>query len=600
MTLTTSLARLFALLPRRRRWQLVGLFFLMLVSALAEMATLGAIVPFLAMLADPMVFKKYMTLQTVLYWFGADVGNVLLYAGILFCMITISAAMIRMFMMWSSMRYSYGLGADIGSEVYRRTLYQKYSWHVSQNSSEVLAGIDKVNTVVGEVLTPILQGIVAFFMVIGILVMLLSIDWQTALISGVAFTVIYGITTLMLRNKVKSNSQIISSNMSRRVQSVQEGLGGIRDVLLDGTQLVYQRRYAGFDYAVRRAQASNAVIGASPRYIIEAVGMVLIVALAYWLSNSQNGLAGAIPVLGALAIGAQKLMPQMQLVYLSMSSINGSRKQMEDVISYLSMPLNYLNYQEPPEIGCKKNNTRNQVQSNSLVNNGKPILSLNEISFSYSADAVKVLRDVNFDISQGSIIGIIGKTGSGKSTLMDIIMGLLEPTSGVIKVFNSELNGENIRQWQLRVAHVPQNIYLSDGTIAENIAFGVAADKIDIDKIKEVSSKAQLTHFIEQQPLGYQTTVGERGVRLSGGQRQRIGLARALYKKADVLVLDEATSALDSATEKSIMMAIERLGKHYTIIIVAHRISTLSICDDIIEIRDGSIARRGSYRSINI
>ncbi len=570
----------------------MGLFFLTLFSALAEMATLGAVVPFLALLADPTVANKYTLLQKVLSWFGAEEGNVLLSAGVIFCMITISAALIRMLMMWSSMRFSYGLGADIGAEVYLRTLYQPYSWHVSQNSSEVLTGIDKVNVVVSGVLTPIMQGSVAMVMVIGILVMLVAIDWQTAFIAGAGFTVMYGITTLALDSKVKKNSQIISENMSRRVQAVQEGLGGIRDVLLDGTQSVYHRRFSGFDYSMRRAQASNSVIGVSPRYMIEAAGMVLIIALAYWLSPRQGGLNGAIPVLGALAIGAQKLMPQMQLVYASWSSINGSRNQLVDVIRFLSNPF----VAETSQLSFDINrNIENKIQAPLDPINYKPLIALRNVSFRYKADMPEVLLNINLEIQRGSRVGFIGETGSGKSTLIDLIMALLKPTSGQVEVDGIPLNHENYRAWQLRIAHVPQSIYLSDATIAENIAFGVPLDKIDLSRIKLASKKAQLSEFIESQPKKYQTHVGERGVRLSGGQRQRIGLARALYKQADVLVLDEATSALDDLTEQSVMSAINALESELTVLMIAHRVSTLRSCDRIVELGDKSVLRVGNY-----
>lgn len=597
MTLTASLVSLFKHLSTRRLWQLVGLFFLMLVSAFAEMATLGAVVPFLALLADPTVANKYPLLQSVLSWFGAEAGNVLLSAGIIFCIITISAALVRMLMMWSSMRFSYGLGADIGAEVYRRTLHQPYSWHVSQNSSEVLTGIDKVNGVVNGILTPLMQGIVAFLMVIGILVMLVAIDWQTALIAGFGFTVMYSVTTLALSSKVKRNSRIISVNMSRRVQAVQEGLGGIRDVLLDGTQSVYHRRFSDFDYAMRRAQASSLVISMSPRYMIEASGMVLIVALAYWLSPRQGGLTGAIPVLGALAIGAQKLLPQMQLVYATWSSINGSRNQLEDVLLFL----NNSNEPDTKQIASGVNNKKTsarKLQKVFAVSNHTPLINFRDVSFRYKTDMPEVLLNINLEINKGSRIGFIGKTGSGKSTLIDLIMALLQPTTGYIEVEGVPLNEDNRRAWQLRIAHVPQTIYLSDATIAENIAFGVPLDQIDLLRVKTASVKAQLTDFIENQPKRYQTYVGERGVRLSGGQRQRIGLARALYKQADVLVLDEATSALDDVTEKSVMTAIKALGNELTVIMIAHRVTTLRDCDLVVHLDDKRIYNKGSYDAI--
>jgi len=596
MTLTANLVGLFTHLSRRRRWQLLGLFFLMLFSALADMATLGVVVPFLALLADPTVANKFPLLQTVLSWVGAEDANILLSAGILFCMITIIAAVIRIFMMWSSMRFSFGLGADIGGEVYRRTLYQSYSWHVSQNSSEVLAGIDKVSGVVNGVITPLMQGIVAFVMVIGIMVMLIIIDWQTALMAGVGFTFIYGITTLALTGQVKRNSQINSVNMSLRVQAVQEGLGGIRDVLLDGTQHVYQRRFAGFDYAMRRAQASNLVIGASPRYIIEAVGIVLIIALAYWLSSRQGGLIGAIPVLGALAMGAQKLLPQMQLVYASWSAINSSRHQLEDVLGFLIKPIASENRQTILATDYKKIDT-NKFLKDFVNNKQTPLIALRNVSFRFKPDTAEVLNNINLEIYQGSRVGFIGKTGSGKSTLIDLIMALLQPTSGQVEVDGMTLNEQNFRSWQLRIAHVPQAIFLSDTTIAENIAFGIPLENIDLKRIKVACTKAQLNDFIESLPAQYQTYVGERGVRLSGGQRQRIGLARALYKHAEILVLDEATSALDDVTEKSVMSAIKSLGNELTVIMIAHRVSTLRDCDMVVHLADTKIIDVGSYET---
>lgn len=598
MTLSASLVSLFSHLSLRRRCQLVGLFFLMLISAFAEMATLGAVVPFLALLADQTVANKYPLLQNFLSWFGADDSNVLLYAGILFCMITISAAIIRIFMMWSGMRFSFGLGADIGTEVYRRTLHQPYSWHVSQNSSNIIAAIDKVNHVIGGILTPIMQGSVALVMAFGILIMLIIIDWSTALIAGIGFTVLYLLTTFSLRRKVARNSELISVNMARKVQAIQEGLGGIRDVLLDGTQRIYQSRFMYHDYAVRRAQASGEVIGASPRYIIEAVGMILIVGLAYWLGPRQGGLTGAIPVLGALAIGAQKLLPQMQLVYSSWSSINGSRKQLEDLLGFLEKPAAFENHQS---VFLKANYTKinqNKFPKNFFQSCQSPLLALRNVSFRYDDNMPAVLNNINLEIFKGSRVGFIGKTGSGKSTLIDLIMALLQPTSGQIEVDGIPLNEHNYRNWQLRIAHVPQTIYLSDATIAENIAFGVPLEQIDLSRIKIASKKAQLSDFIERLPNKYQTHVGERGVRLSGGQRQRIGLARALYKQADILVLDEATSALDDLTEQSVMLAIKALCSELTVLMIAHRVSTLRDCDKIVELDNASVLRVGSYENI--
>lgn len=622
MTITKNLIRLFLHISVRRRWQLGGLLALMLVGALAEMATLGAVVPFLALLADPSIVHKYPLFQQSFMWGETPPNNVALSAALLFGIVAIGAGFVRMLLMWVSLRISFGLGADIGSEVYRRTLYQPYSWHVSRNSSEILSGIDKVNNVIGGIITPLLQGAVAVVLSLGILAMLITVDPETAFTAGLGFCLLYGVTTYVLRRKLVRNSKIISANITHRVRAVQEGLGGIRDVLLDGTQPIYLRRFAAVDYTMRRCQAANNLIGASPRFIIEAVGMVLIASLAYWLTERQGGLSKALPVLGALAVGAQKLLPQMQLVYQSWSSISGNHNQLEDVLDLLERPI--PNEWIPPDcpistrltlsqnvktriplspLDRKKGggNVRDlpqQVRDGGMIDKVKPLIALRDVSFRYKPDAPVVLRSINLEIPRGSTVGFIGKTGSGKSTLIDLVMGFLEPTTGVIEIDGNPLREEHRRSWQLRLAHVPQSIFLSDATIAENIAFGVPVGDIDMPRVRSAAAKAELAHFIETLPQQYQTAVGERGVRLSGGQRQRIGLARALYKQADVLVLDEATSALDDATEESVMAAIKALGNELTVLMIAHRVSTLRDCDQIIELADGTVLRRGDYAAL--
>lgn len=596
MSLTTDLLRLLKLVNHRRRWQLAGLLVLMLLGALAEMATLGAVVPFLALLADPGTASHYPVLQTIFSWFGGTSSNMLFAAAILFGVIAVAGGLLRTLLTWASLRISFGLGADIGGEVYRCTLHQPYSWHVAKNSSEILAGIEKVNAVVSGIISPLTQGVVALVLSMGILVMLLTIDLQTALIAGVAFSLLYSITTLSMRRQLMVNSKTIADNATQRVQAVQEGLGGIRDVLLDGTQAVYLRRYTQFDYALRRAQASNNLFGAAPRCVIESIGMVLIVGLAYWLAGKQGSLSGAIPVLGALAIGAQKLLPQMQLVYYSWSSVTGNRHNLHDVLDLLETA-------DSPESHSRRNicdstnfSTTSQVEN--LPGQAAPIIALRNVTFRYKPGTSCVLHDINLEIAKGSRIGFVGKTGSGKSTLIDLIMALLEPTSGLVEIDGQTLSASKRRAWQSRIAHVPQSIYLSDSTIAENIAFGIDASAIDHLRLEQAAKIAQIHDHIISLPMGYKTPVGERGVRLSGGQRQRLGIARAIYKQVDVLVLDEATSALDDETEKSVMTAIHALGRDLTILMIAHRVSTLQGCDQVVELGRGRILRTGSYQMV--
>lgn len=587
MPLTTDLKRLLQHLSRRRLWQLAGLTMLMLTGAAAEMATLGAVVPFLGLLSNPSAIDQYPLITSVLNALGFDLSNMLLAAGVLFGVVALLAAALRMLLMWVLYRFTFGLGADLGGEVYLRTLHQPYAWHVRHNTSEILAGIQKVNAVIYSVMIQLMQGGVSLLITLAILAALLVIDFQTAMLAGIGFSALYGATTLITRRKVLRNSATISRNETLRMQSVQEGLGGIRDVLLDSSQPIYHRRFALQDYAMRRAQASNSFIAASPRFVIESAGMILIVALAFWLSGREGGLTSAIPVLGALAIGAQKLLPQMQQAYAAWSSINGSRDQLHDVLALL----------ERPDTQASRHSTTAQPTEQSATQFAKvsPLIAFSKVSFQYRKNAAMILDGTSFSIARGARVGIVGQTGSGKSTLVDLIMGLITPSAGQILIDGKPLTEENRRHWQARIAHVPQAIFLSDATIAENIAFGVVAERIDLERMRLAASRAQLSDFVEHLPAGYQTPVGERGVRLSGGQRQRIGLARALYKRADVLVLDEATSALDDATEQAVMNALAELGNEITVLMIAHRVSTLSRCDAILIVDAGQTPRWVTY-----
>jgi ATP-binding cassette subfamily B protein len=309
--------------------------------------------------------------------------------------------------------------------------------------------------------------------------------------------------------------------------------------------------------------------------------MVLIAALAYVLSREDGGIDLALPVLGVFALGAQRLLPALQQIYSSWTSIAVSRSSLSDTLSLLDQPI-------PDEL------TELAPKPLAILNS----VSFDSVCFRYSTDGPWILKDLCLSIPKGSRIGFVGSTGSGKSTTLDIFMGLLKPTEGQIMIDGRPLLHSNTRAWQRSIAHVPQSIYLSDATMAENIAFGVPPSSIDLDRVALAARHAQISDFIENCQKGYWAHVGERGMRLSGGQRQRIGIARALYKEASVLVFDEATSALDSATERTVMEAIEGLSSKLTILIIAHRLSTVEGCDSIVELGNGKVIAQGSYSEL--
>jgi ABC-type multidrug transport system fused ATPase/permease subunit len=362
---------------------------------------------------------------------------------------------------------------------------------------------------------------------------------------------------------------------------LQEGLGGIRDILIDGTQSIYCNAYRSADLPLRRARADNQIFSAAPRFLIEAIGIVLIALIAYSLTGREGGVAAAIPVLGALAIGAQRLLPILQQLYSSWSSLYGAEASLNDVLDLINQPLpSYAR-------GVRDN----PIQFNRFI-------KLNNVSFRYSNKSPWVLEEINLEIPKGVRIGFIGTTGSGKSTLLDILMALLSPSLGSLEIDETIISENNSRTWQSHIAHVPQSIFLTDATVLENIAFGVPIENINHQLVEKVARQAQIEETIQSWEKNYQTYIGERGVRLSGGQRQRIGIARALYKQAKILVFDEATSALDNKTEAAIMKVIDSLGKDITVLIIAHRLTTLKNCDLVLELGDGRIKSIGTYEQV--
>jgi ATP-binding cassette subfamily B protein len=582
-SLSALLIRLWSHLNKRRRRQFLAVIGLMLVSAFAEIISLGALIPFLAALSSPDRVFANQTISSVGGYFGiTSPDQVLLPLTIMFACAALSAAGVRLLLLYISTRLAFAAGADLSIEVYRRTLYQPYAVHISRNTSEVIAGITgKVAGVVYGGLLPMAYLLTSGVLLLAVLTALMLIDVRVTLVAALVVGVSYALITKWSRHRLELNGQRIAREETLVHKALQEGLGAIRDVLLDGTQEFYCRVYQNADRPLRQAQGSNQVIASAPRFVIEAVVMVVVATFAYFLALDNEGLISALPVLGAMALGAQRLLQGIQMAYAAWAGMAGSRASLAEAIELLDQPL--------PSI---------EISEAERLVHFRDAISLNGICFRYSSQDDWVFRDFNLKIPKGARIGIIGKTGSGKSTLLDLMMGLLVPEHGDLCLGNVRITDANIVTWRKSIAHVPQHIYLADVTIAENIALGVPGALIDFDRVEGAARKAHIEDFINRHPDGYNAMVGERGIRLSGGQRQRIGIARALYKEASVIILDEATSALDGDTETSVMEAISTLGRDLTLIIVAHRLTTLRGCDFIVEIGEGRIKRTGTYTEI--
>ena len=555
----------------------------MIISSFAEIFSIGAVLPFLGVLTAPERVFTHPALQPFIQILGlTSAKQLLLPLTIIFGVTTLISGAMRLLLIWASTRLSFAIGADLGVSIYRRTLYQPYAVHVARNSSEVINGISgKANGVIYNNILPVLTLMSSSVMLFAILLALFSVEPVIALAAFGGLGLIYGVIIWLTRTRKIINSQYIARESTKVIKALQEGLGGIRDVLIDGSQATYCHIYRNADLPLRRAQANNQFVSLSPRYGMEALGMLLLAGLVYSLAQQIDGVARAIPVLGALALGAQRLLPVMQQAYVAWSSIQGSQASLQDTLDLLDQPLPaYADQPVSRPISFKRQ------------------INLKLLSFRYSPETPWVLDNVNLCIAKGSRVGFVGKTGSGKSTLLDIVMGLLSPTSGGIEIDEQPITMDNYRSWQAHIAHVPQTIFLADSSIEENIAFGVPREQIDRERVRKAASQAQLADTIETWPRQYQTFVGERGIRLSGGQRQRIGIARALYKRADVIIFDEATSSLDNETEQAVMEAIEGLSADLTILIIAHRLTTLKNCTQIVELGNSGVLRIGSYQEL--
>lgn len=574
--------RLWRHLTKRRQRQIGLLLGLMLASAFSEIVSLGAALPFIGVLTAPdKVFYRPVVRELVAKVGLTSPNQIVLPLVLLFVLAALVSGTLRLLLLWASTRLSHAIGADLCFEAYKRTLYQPYKIHIARNSGEVISGIISKAGIAMEVLHSLLISISSSLLLVILLLTLVAIDPMVVLGAAGVFGLSYGVITWSYRRRLKINSQRIARESTQEVKLLQEGLGGIRDVLLNGTQPILCDIYRKTDIALRRARASNAIISQSPRFIMEVIGMVLIAGLAYGLSYQTGGIGSALPILGVLAMGAQRIIPALQQIYFNWAIVVGNQAPLADAIKLLDQPLP----SEPLEIELAALNFSHAIR-------------FEGVRFRYLVDGSWVLDGLYFTISKGTRVGFVGATGSGKSTTLDLLMGLLEPTEGQILVDGIPISGKRLRSWQRSIAHVPQSIFLADITIAENIAFGFPRKAIDMERVHEAAKQAQIAKFIESLRKGYDEFVGERGIRLSGGQRQRIGIARALYKQASVLVFDEATSSLDNATEQAVMESIESLNRDLTILIIAHRLTTVQRCDQIIELAYGKVLAQGSYEEL--
>ncbi|WP_417436174.1 ABC transporter ATP-binding protein [Idiomarina abyssalis] len=506
----------------------------------------------------------------------------LFWLGIAVLIALSGAAAVSMYTTWRLSLYAAQVGAEISTRLYKHYMQQPWLFHASGSSSQLTNRIaQEAGRVTNAVIQPLMQmnakAVLALVMATAIFIFNPLVALAGLLMFGLAYIVLYK----TVRKQLSKNGLAISEANQQRFKLMNEGFGGIKDSLLLGRQAEFNQRFEKSSHKLGRAQGVTRGLSQVPRYAMELIAFGAVIFLVLYLLSAYDGnLGNILPVLSVYALAGFKLLPAFQQMYTSLAQVKGNISSFDSIKADLAASQKIEDMQPASEAGKLS---------------PKRFIKLDNISFNYPGKEDNALSELTLDIPVNQVIGLVGASGSGKSTAIDVLLGLIEPQSGSLVVDGEEIKGSRKRAWQNNVGFVPQAIFLADSSIRENIAFGKPPEEIDENRVTRAAQMAHLDELLERLPEGLDTRVGERGIQLSGGQRQRIGIARALYDDAEVLVLDEATSALDGITEKLVMDAIHDFSGKKTIIMIAHRLTTVKQCDSIYILENGSVLDKGHY-----
>jgi ATP-binding cassette, subfamily B, bacterial PglK len=581
--------QLFSLLTSEQKLNFYILQGLVVLMAFAELVGVASIAPFMALVGDIGILEREGILSDVYQYTGLGTpSEFLFWLGILVLLSLLLSAIISMYTTWKLSMYGMKVGTEIGSRLFSYYMQQSWLFHSNNSSSQLTKQIANESTrVTNVILLPLLQMNSRIVLVLFLSTAIFVYNPEVAFFALTLFAVGYLVLFRFVRKTLHLNGQMISSIFVKRFRLMNEGFGGIKDILLLGRDKNLIDKFSLSGKMLANTQGVNTALTQVPRYAMELVAFGSMIALILYLISTHNGNIGAVlPVLSIYALAAFKLLPAFQQIYSSLANIKGNLSAFEAIRSDL----------ESSQIISKKSISINEGKTSVLL--PKYFIELKEVFFRYPGSSNTILNNFNLKIPINKVVGIVGPSGSGKSTAIDVILSLIEPDSGQLMIDGKHLNEFDKKAWRNSIGFVPQSIFLSEGSIAENIAFGLPEKDIDRNKVLMSLSLAHLEFFVNGLESGMDTLVGERGVRLSGGQRQRIGIARALYNDAKVLVFDEATSSLDGVTEKIVMDAIHDFGNHKTIIMIAHRLKTVKKCDKIFYLENGYVVDEGSYNEL--
>ena len=578
--------KLFTLLTPGQRKRFYGLQILVILMAFAEIIGVVSIVPFMALVGDMNQLQQNTIIAQAYQLSGVSSESQFVFLlGLSVLALLLISSIISILTVWKISMFANKIGVEIADRLFSHYLKQDWLFHASGSSAQLTKKIAiETARVTHGVLVPLMQMnakiVLALFMSISVFIF----DPKVAVIGFFTFTVSYFFLFKVIRSRLQNNGEAISATNEERFRLMNEGFGGIKDVILLGRDSDFINRFNETGSTLAYSHGTNAAYTNTPRYFIELIAFGSMISLILYLMVSHEGNLGVIlPILSVYALVAIKLLPAFQQIYSSIATMNGNIAAFDSI----------------------KGDLDNSLKAKSAVTNKeesllhfKQEITLKNITFTFPKKEEPALNQLNITIPVNSLIGIVGPSGSGKSTLIDILLALIDPQQGELMVDNNVINKKNRRSWQNTIGFVAQNIFLSQNTIAENVAFGIRKDQINLEQVRQALKLAHLTELLESLKDGIHTQVGERGVQLSGGQRQRIGIARALYHKAEVLVFDEATSSLDGITEKMIMEAIYEFSGQKTIILVAHRLKTVEKCDMIFFIDKGKVIDQGTYQEL--